>query len=60
MSAYIVKYESYNRKNYEEVVNAKNEAEARKVANYMTHKHDDRDRIISIEEANELNVYGGK
>lgn len=57
MNTYLVNYESFNRKNYEEMVSAKNEKDARVMANKMINKHDDRDKIISITEHNELNVY---
>lgn len=57
MSLYEVKFESYNRENYSEMVSGKNEKDARKAANKLTIKHDDRDKILSITERNDLNVY---
>lgn len=59
MNTYVVKYASFNRENYSEMVSAKNEIDARKAANKMVFKHDDRDTIVSITEHNELNTYLG-
>lgn len=47
---WFVKFQSYNQKDYVETVSGKDEREARKNANRMTVKHDDRDKILSIEE----------
>lgn len=57
MNTYLVKYSSFNRKDYEEMVSAKNENEARVLGNKMINKHDDRDKIIEITESNDLNTY---
>jgi hypothetical protein len=50
MKAWTVKFKSFNREDYGETVSGKNEKEARKNANKMVIKHDDRDTIESIEE----------
>ena len=57
MNTYVVKYQSFNRANYSEMVSAKNEKDAFKAAQKMVVKHDDRDVILSVTEHNELNTY---
>lgn len=59
MNTYVVKFQSFNRTDYEEMVSAKNENDAYKAAQKMVVKHDDRDKIISVTERNDLNTYVG-
>lgn len=54
MKAWTVKFKSYNREDYCETVSGKNEIETRKNANKMVIKHDDRDKIESITEDENL------
>ena len=57
MKTYEVKFESFNRLDYTELVSAKNEKEAFKIAKKA--KKDDRDKILSIkiEPSNGLGGY---
>jgi hypothetical protein len=57
MKAWTVKFKSFNREDYCETVSGKNEVEARKNANKMVIKHDDRDKIESIEEDTTVNSW---
>lgn len=55
MNTYLVNYQSFNDKDYAETVNAKSESDALKKAKKNVYKKDDRDRIVSITERNNLN-----
>lgn len=57
MHTYLVNYQSVNRSNYTKLVSAKNEGEARKVANKIIHKEDDRDTVLKVTERDDLNAY---
>lgn len=50
MKNWEVKFNSYNRQDYYKTVSGKNKKEARKYANRLTIKKDDRDKIEFIRE----------
>lgn len=61
MKTWTVNFKSFNHKDYSETVSGKDEKEARKNAQRMTIKHDDRDIIVGIKEDLEANMpYTGK
>lgn len=50
MKVWTVKFKSVNAQDYYETVSANNEQEARKAAQRMTVKHDDRDYVMWVKE----------
>ena len=50
MRTWDVKFKSYNRNDYTEVVSARDEKEARTKANKAVIRHDDRDVIMWVKE----------